>query len=106
MRRMGQENFALKPRRNHGFSGSLSPILGLNEENAATRLANLARDALTQSPAQSRAIKFSIKSIFTLPGQCSASRLFSPASPTASPESEYLSHGCVASRGVCKGAPH
>src|SRR6202011_311737 len=83
-----------------------SPILGLSQQNAATRLANLARDALTQSPAQSRAIKFSIKSIFTLPGQCSASRLFSPASPTASPESEYLSHGCVASRGVCKGAPH
>ena len=35
-----------------------------------------------------------------------ASRLFGPASPTASPESEFLSHGCVASRGVCKGAPH
>jgi hypothetical protein len=29
----------------------------------------------------------SIKSIFTLAGQCVASRLFSPASPTASPES-------------------
>ena len=29
-----------------------------------------------------------VKSIFTLPGQCMASRLFSPASPTASPESE------------------
>jgi hypothetical protein len=29
-----------------------------------------------------------IKSIFTLRGQCTASRLFSPASPTASPESE------------------
>ena len=29
-----------------------------------------------------------LKSIFTLPGQCIASRLFSPASPTASPESE------------------
>src|SRR5258708_14797960 len=50
--------------------------------------------------------KISIKSIFTLPLQGIASRLFSPASPTASPESEYLSHGCVASRGVCKGAPH
>jgi hypothetical protein len=35
-----------------------------------------------------------------------ASRLFGPASPTASPESESLSHGSVASRGVCKGAPH
>src|SRR3954447_4452685 len=34
------------------------------------------------------------------------SRLFGPASPTASPESEFLSHGRVASRGVCKGAPH
>src|SRR3954464_8097655 len=34
------------------------------------------------------------------------SRLFGPASPTASPESEFLSHGSVASRGVCKGAPH
>src|SRR3954454_16098270 len=31
------------------------------------------------------------------------SRLFGPASPTASPESEFLSHGRVASRGVCKG---
>ena len=49
---------------------------------------------------------YRVKSIFTLPRQCMASRLFSPASPTASPESEYLSHGCVASRGVCKGAPH
>src|SRR6185437_12146958 len=47
-----------------------------------------------------------IKSIFTLARQCVASRLVSPASPAASPESEYLSHGCVASRGVCKGAPH
>src|SRR3954465_7246306 len=46
-----------------------------------------------------------IKSIFTLRGQCIASRLFSPASPTASPESEQLSHGSVASRGVCKGPP-
>src|SRR5205085_8820889 len=44
--------------------------------------------------------------VFTSARQGSASRLFSPASPTASPESEYLSHGCVASRGVCKGAPH
>src|SRR3954469_13015358 len=44
--------------------------------------------------------------LFTSARQCVASRLFSPASPTASPESEYLSHGCVASRGVCKGAPH
>src|SRR3954447_4608842 len=34
------------------------------------------------------------------------SRLFGPASPTASPESEFLSHGRVASRGVSKGAPH
>src|SRR3954452_5130826 len=34
------------------------------------------------------------------------SRLFGPASPTASPESEFLSHGRVASRGACKGAPH
>src|ERR1700709_1764577 len=44
--------------------------------------------------------------LFTSARQCVASRLFSPASPTASPESEYLSHGCVASRGACKGAPH
>src|SRR6266576_796048 len=44
--------------------------------------------------------------VFTSTRQCTASRLFSPASPAASPESEYLSHGCVASRGVCKGAPH
>src|SRR6202041_2237556 len=47
-----------------------------------------------------------VKSIFTLPIHGVVSRLFSPASPTASPESEYLSHGCVASRGVCKGVPH
>src|SRR6266699_6591670 len=44
--------------------------------------------------------------VFTSTRQCTASRLFSPASPAASPESEYLSHGCVASRGVCKVAPH
>jgi len=31
--------------------------------------------------------------------------LFSPASPTASPESEYLSHGVSLSRGRCKGGP-
>jgi len=49
---------------------------------------------------------FLVKSIFTLPGQCTSSRLFSPASPTASPESEFVSHGRVASRGVCKDAPH
>ena len=48
---------------------------------------------------------FPVKSFFTLRGHCGASRLFSPASPTASPESEFLGHGCVASRGVCKGAP-
>jgi hypothetical protein len=32
--------------------------------------------------------KIAVKSIFTLRGQGVASRLFSPASPTASPESE------------------
>jgi|SRR3954470_13138226 hypothetical protein len=36
---------------------------------------------------------FPVKSIFTLPRQCVASRLLGPASPTASPESEFLSHG-------------
>src|ERR1700733_3219809 len=46
-----------------------------------------------------------VKSIFTLARQCTASRLFGPASPAASPESEYVSHGCVASPGVCKGPP-
>jgi hypothetical protein len=49
---------------------------------------------------------FPIKSIFTLPVHGVVSRLLGPASPTASPESEFVSHGCVASRGVCKGAPH
>jgi hypothetical protein len=40
------------------------------------------------------------------PVNVAVSRFVGPASPTASPESEFLSHGCVASRGVCKGAPH
>src|SRR6185369_10437447 len=46
-----------------------------------------------------------IKPFFTLVRHHACQSVVGPASPAASPEFRVLSHGCVASRGVLKGAP-